>query len=309
MSSLAVPSPKASTSTIADTLPSIWRLVGRHANPIVLLNKGATDPHLFCIHSITGDVAGLELFASFFGHRRVHGIQVPRGQMNGETASSIEAIARSHIEALASFQPKGPINLLGWSAGAVIALEMAQQLREMGRDVPLLIALDGAPCNTGAGLARWHPLYIGRLLANLPRWIRDDRTSDWSIHGVRQRIQEKLAFYFGRGAGSLRGGQTLDADTMNAVLRKDGWSADQRSFVYALHKAMLAYVPKAYAGPILVFETKTQPLFHLRQISAAWRKINPSAEISLLHGNHTGLIKQDAARTIARGIIDRLGSR
>ena len=289
--------------------PSIWRLVSKRAGPIVVLNAGASDIHLYCVHSVTGDVGGLQLFASFFGPRRVHGIQVPKGEMNGQFAASIESIARHHAEVLTAFQPEGPVHLLGWSAGAIIALEMAQQLRRLGRDVPLLIALDGAPCNTGAGLPPWHPLYIAKLLANVPRWLRDDRESDWSLRGVRRRLNEKLAFRFGLGARALRGGQTLDAATMNALLDKDGWSADQKSFVHAIHKAMLAYVPKPYPGRVLVFETETQPLHHLRQIGAAWRKICDDPEIVRLKGNHSSLIKGTTAEAIAQRVLQHLRER
>ena len=82
---------------------------------------------------------------------------------------------------LEAFQPRGPIRLIGWSAGAIIAVQMAQQLCARGRDVPLLVALDGAPCNTGAGLGTRDPRYFMKLIANLPHWVRDDRTSDRSL--------------------------------------------------------------------------------------------------------------------------------
>ena len=207
-----------------------------------------------------------------------------------------------------AFQPEGPIHLLGWSAGAIVALEMARQLRQRGREVPLLVALDGAPCNTGAGLPPWHPRYLGKLLANVPRWIRDDRGSDWSLRGVRRRLEEKLAFKFGVGARALRGMQTLDAETMNALLHRDGWSGAQKGFVHAIYTAMIAYVPQPYAGRVLVFETETQPLHHLRQIGAVWRKISPSSDIVILKGNHSGLIGRAASETIARHVLQRMSA-
>ena len=107
--------------------------------------------------------------------------------------ATIETVARRHVVLLEAFQPRGSIRLIGWSAGAIIALEIAQQLCARGRDVPLLVALDGAPCNTGAGLGTRDPRYIMKLIANLPPWIRDDRTSDWPLRGIRTRLSEKRA--------------------------------------------------------------------------------------------------------------------
>ena len=302
------PAPAKTTDTIAPATPSIWRLVSRRASPVVVLNEGDVDLALYCIDSVTGDVGGLQLLASLFGPRRVHGIQVPKGEMNGDFARSIETIAEHHVARLVAFQPQGPIHLLGWSAGAIVALEMAHQLRQLGREVPLLVALDGAPCNTGAGLPRWHPLYLGKLLANVPRWIRDDRESDWSLGGLRRRVEEKLAFKFGVGARALRGMQTLDAETMNALLHRDGWSGAQKAFVHAIYKAMTAYVPRPYAGRVLVFETETQPLHHLRQIGAVWRKISQNPEIVRLRGNHSGLISRPTSEMIARHVLHRMSA-
>ena len=97
--------------------------------------------------------------------QRFYGIQAPPEMHNAEFAVSIESMARYYLEALVAFQPEGPYLLGGWSAGSVIALEMAQLLKVSGRKVELLIALDGArstprparacgtPCITGSWYA------------------------------------------------------------------------------------------------------------------------------------------------------------
>lgn len=43
-------------------------------------------------------------------------------------------------------QSSGPYTIMGFSAGAVIALEMAHQLQENADEVSLLVFLDGSPC-------------------------------------------------------------------------------------------------------------------------------------------------------------------
>lgn len=286
------------------TIPTIWRLAIPQAKPIVVMNEGDADPHCYCIHSVTGDVAGLNDFARHFGAMRLHGLQVPKRDMTLHVGSTVEAMARRHVALLEAFQPSGPIRLIGWSAGAIVALEMAQQLRAHGRDVPLLVALDGAPCNTGGGLGRRDPRYWLRMAANLPRWIRDDRTSDWSVRGIRTRLSEKRAAR--RGGGALQDVGTLDSAAVEDVIARPGWSPAQKAFVHTMYQAMAAYVPRRYAGKVLVFETCTQPLFHLRQVGAAWRVIADALEIVPVRGNHSGLILEPTTARLAETIARRL---
>lgn len=285
---------------------SIWRLALKRAKPIVLLNDGESVFPLYCIHPVSGDVVGLRDLAGLLHTQRFYGIQVPADRMNRAFGASIEAMARHYIDLIATHQPEGPVALAGWSAGAIIALEMAQQLRRQGREVPVLVALDGAPCNTGAGMGVWNPLYLLKLLLNLPRWIRDDRQQDWSLRGVAKRLESKLAYRFGIGASKISGQDTLDAETMKNVLSAGGWSSDQKAFMYAMHKAMVDYRPAVYDGRALVYETQTQPLYHLRQIGAAWKKIAPATEVVSIKGNHSGLVEQPSIGVIARHLCMRL---
>ena len=109
-----------------DTTQTIWRLATSHAKPIVVMNEGDHDPYCYCIHSVTGDVSGLNGFALHFGAMRLHGLQVPKRDMTRHLCSTVEAMASHHGALLESFRPDGSIRLIGWSAGAIVALEMAQ---------------------------------------------------------------------------------------------------------------------------------------------------------------------------------------
>ena len=292
------------TATTCDAPPTIWRLVSTKSKPIVVMNEGPAERHLYCVHSVTGDIVGLNGFAEHFGDIRLHGIQVPKQEMTRHLASTIEAIARHHVAVLETFQPQGPIHLIGWSAGAIVALEMAQQLRARNRCVPLLVALDGAPCNTGGGLSRRDPRYFLKVIANLPRWIRDDRTSDWSLKGIRNRLSEKLAAR--RGADAFKPIDTLDPGAVESVISRPGWSPAQKAFVHMMYQAMAAYVPKPYHGETLVFEMGTQPLLQLRQVGAAWRAVADRVCIVPVRGNHSGLIHEPTAAFLATEVKRRL---
>ena len=293
------------------TVASIWRLVLRNTSAITVFNGAGKGPAFYCVHSVTGETTSYRGLAELLGPEQLfYGIQVPREQMHGAFAASIAAVARHHVAAVMKFQPDGPVVLGGWSSGAIIALEMARQLRAHGRDVPLLVALDGAPCNTGGGISPWHPLYAGRLMWNLPRWIRGKGAvgQGWSARVFAQRLFSTLSFQLQVKGPRLRNEQTLEGDAVQTIVDAAGWSGNQKSFIRALYDASRAYVPAPYPGRVLVYEAKTQPLNHLRQIGAAWTAIAASVEIVPLKTNHLAMFEEPCVQTLADDLRVRLGA-
>ena len=55
---------------------------------------------------------------------------------------TLEDIAAAHIKAIRAIQPEGPYLLGGWCNGALVAYEMARQLRATGQAVDLLVLMD-----------------------------------------------------------------------------------------------------------------------------------------------------------------------
>ena len=293
------------------SVASIWRLVLRSTNAIAVFNGVGKGPAFYCVHSVTGETASYRSLAELLGpEQRFYGIQVPREQMHGAFAASIAAIARHHVEAVMMFQPDGPVVLGGWSSGAIIALEMARQLRARGRDVPLLVALDGAPCNTGGCLSPWHPLYAGKLLWNLPRWIRGKGAmgQGWSTRMFAQRLFSTLQFQMQVKGPRLRNEQTLEGDAVQTIVDAAGWSGSQKSFIRALYGASRDYVPAPYPGRVLVYEANIQPLNHLRQIGAAWRAIAASVEIVQLKTNHLSIFEEPCVQALAEHLRIQLSA-
>src|SRR6185436_8575015 len=54
----------------------------------------------------------------------------------------MEELAAGYLESVREVQPEGPYLLAGWSLGAVIAYEMAQQIEGSGGTVSLLAMID-----------------------------------------------------------------------------------------------------------------------------------------------------------------------
>lgn len=111
----------------------------RDSNALVPLHPG-TGPALFMVHPAGGSVAAYRELARELD-RASFGLAASE-----PLPDSVEALAQGYVAAVRAAAP-GPYTILGWSSGAVIALEMTAQLEAAGEQVARLIVLD-APAPT-----------------------------------------------------------------------------------------------------------------------------------------------------------------
>jgi len=74
--------------------------------------------------------------------RGLWALQAPEPAAGGAGLSDVGAFADGYIETLREAQPRGPYLLGGWSSGAVIAVELAHRLEQLGERVIRLAVLD-----------------------------------------------------------------------------------------------------------------------------------------------------------------------
>jgi thioesterase domain-containing protein len=287
------------------TAPSaspLWRLVARKSSSITALTNGATGPAFYGIHCLFGGVTHFWPLARLLGtEQKFYGVQAPIEKLNANFAASIESMARYYADALCAFQPEGPLLLGGWSAGAAIALEMAQQLKTRGREVPLLVVIDGPLWNTGGGVSAWNPLYYWKLACNLPRWIGSRSFSDlkWRVR-AKLKVGRKLAMSTFQGESARYG--HMVAGFMDVERTPEA----QVSFMKALFNAIYQYTPQEYTGPVLVYAATTQPLHHLFQVEAVWAKIAARTEVVPISGTHASIIGEPHVIALADHLRKRL---
>ncbi|WP_329563922.1 non-ribosomal peptide synthetase [Kitasatospora sp. NBC_01266] len=107
----------------------------------VRLRAGQGEP-LWCVHPTGGSAAWFVPLARLLpGTRPVHAFQA-RGLLGGVDPSTIAGIAANYVAEIADRGHKGPHDILGWSMGANIALEMATQLHEAGHTVEPLVLIE-----------------------------------------------------------------------------------------------------------------------------------------------------------------------
>ena len=112
--------------------------------PLQLLHRTADAPTLFLIHGLDGNPDKAKTLGELMSVEWTVYATSARGFRHPSAChNSIEAEAASLVEAICLLDPEGPYHLVGWDFGAILAMEMARQLRVAGRQVPYL-ALAGA---------------------------------------------------------------------------------------------------------------------------------------------------------------------
>ncbi|MHC1651984.1 amino acid adenylation domain-containing protein [Stenotrophomonas maltophilia] len=114
---------------------------------IALAATDAAEPApLFVLHPAGGIAWNYRTLArALQPARAVYGLQSPALDAQQPLPGSIEAMANDYVQRVVALRPHGPVHLLGWSVGGILAQAMAVRLQEIGREVGELVLLDAYP--------------------------------------------------------------------------------------------------------------------------------------------------------------------
>ena len=145
----------------------------------------------------------------------------------------IAAIATLLVDELLSAQPDGSYSLGGWCYNGLVALEMAQQLQNMGKTVDLVTLIDTSGKSKVFRFAHRANSYVGTLRFHLFRLSKLSLKDKW--HYIRERFKRSQS----------------DPDKLKSETNRGEYEFDQEAFD-VLGKASRDYVPKPYRGNILL---------------------------------------------------------
>ncbi len=151
-SELGVPTAEAQTTvlvqapTLGEFAERVTRKVDVANQTLVPLRGTGSRPPLFLLTGGGGlGVTLVPLVRHLPEDQPVYALQAHGLEARGIPDWSVEASARRHIKTLRTIQPVGPYFIGGHSFGGVLAYEVAQQLREAGQQVELLVVMDSFP--------------------------------------------------------------------------------------------------------------------------------------------------------------------
>jgi thioesterase domain-containing protein len=246
----------------------------------VEITRGGNRPPLFCVHGAGGNVLnfrdlswGLHHDQPFFAlqARGVDGVSSPH--------HSIEEMARAYIEEIRKLRPSGPYLLAGYSGGGVVAFEMAQQLKALGEEVPLLVFFD-----------TYHPqmplraVSLSRRLSRLRkeglRYVKElarDRIERARV--VHERLQIKLCLLRGR--------------PVPHALR-------DRQLTESFGRAAALYRPQPWQGKAILFRAESVPfVFSGGGPDYGWDSVVlGGVKTVMIPGNHATLLLGPNAKVL-----------
>jgi thioesterase domain-containing protein len=305
---------------------------------IVRLTQPDEIPPIYFVHEVGGTASMyFDIIRALGPQQPCFGIQATSGMRTVDYAKSIsiESLAEQYVRELVRFQPTGALALVGWCAGGMIALEMAQQLKKLGRKDILLVNIDGELFNTGSDISRRNPIYYLKLLQHFPLWcIYNEIARKKFIESFKARAL-KAVVSIGKNASTSRVQEERTRERALAIAAFGDVSAKmlasdegehrrnryyafieecrprlpqgRQAFVGALYRAMFEYKPQPYSGRVVVYEAQVGALLYLYQVASAWRAIAPQAEVVTQRGaHHTSMIKDPTVTELVRDLKERV---
>jgi amino acid adenylation domain-containing protein len=276
-----------------------------HSTIVPIQPLGARRP-FFLVHGIGGEVISFQALAKHVGgNQPIYGLQADTSA-NGHRPSRIEDVAAHYLRAIRAIEPRGPYRLGGYSAGGVIAYEMAQQLRAAGEDVALLAMLDApAPGSREAGLT---PATAWRLLKNAAYWPVDDQFFRMGWPAQRARVRAKFKAMQTR---IRRRRSAQDSETGDVRDRLGLWAmpASARDYLERYVEMTRAYRPQPYDGAITLLRARTLSLGFRGAPDLGWRTLAQGVTLRVIPGAHDTILQEPGVRRLAAALVERLDER
>lgn len=112
-------------------------------HPVVAVHTTGRRTPLVCFHPVGGNILCYKELADVLGEDRpVYMIQSYGLEDNQPLHPTVEAMVSSYLEAMKGMTPEGPLALVGWSFGGLLAWEAGCRLQQAGTEVRAVIALD-----------------------------------------------------------------------------------------------------------------------------------------------------------------------
>ncbi|HYR85173.1 MAG TPA: amino acid adenylation domain-containing protein, partial [Terriglobia bacterium] len=248
---------------------------------LVPIQPGGTQLPFFCVHPIGGSVwCYAELALQLGPDRPFYGLQSATLTGSSREDDSIEGMAARYVHAITATQAQGPYLLGGWSMGGIVALEVARQLMDQGREVGLLALMDSFPYIWGNGDGSIDETgLLESFVVDLTAIMEKQPTLDaeFSANG-RDRL--RLAFEYLRNAKVLA--QEIDFTQFKQIWQQYRWN----------YRALVKYQPQKYAGKITMIAAAERHALIRRTPVNAWAPLaGGGLSIDVVPGDHYSLLR------------------
>jgi amino acid adenylation domain-containing protein len=156
----------------------------KHRN-VVAIRAAGLRPPFFCVHGGLGSILFLYPLGSLLDSGQpYYGIESDGLDGADMRHKTVEGMAAHYLSEIRAIQPRGPYYIGGYCFGALVAFEMAQQLKQDGEEVALLANFNGQ--------LRWNRVepYPGHSPSRLERLLSAPGKVVWAA--VSRRVAMRV---------------------------------------------------------------------------------------------------------------------
>jgi amino acid adenylation domain-containing protein len=303
------------TPTVAGLAQQVQSGLGmkrqKHVNiapSIIQIQKNGSNPPLFILHDLIGDVNFAHQLAVNLGASQpVYGFHNTFGTIDSSSERRLEELASRYVEDLVAFQPNGPFCLAGYSFGGFLAYEMARQLSSRGLQVGHLAIIDTGPSFPNMLSIKEKLAGIPNFLKNIPWWVWEDFLTSKPSE-FYQRLCRKIGEVGKRWKRNFNSkSRKADIADLEDIFELSKLSQNTVRIMQYHLKLLQDYQSLPYSGPLTLYRARTQPLFRLTKDDLGWRRIvSKGIEIVEIPGNHATIINEPNVRVLAKFIYAAL---
>jgi thioesterase domain-containing protein len=252
------------------------------------LRPGTTGETLFLVPGLAGDTEELiPLAAALTGPQEVYAVApYPTAAAHG-TVLTMETIAAAMVAEIRQLQPVGPYRLGGYSFGAMLALEMAQQLGGAGEVVQPLILIEAIYDERYWPRGIWVRAIVRRTARQLRR-----------IAGLGPR--EGLAELRLRAGRLVQRVVRRNAEAPDPLLTQ---APDDGTFVTFAYAALAGYRPRFYDGRATLIASVFDRHFGC-DTAKLWAGYFAHLDLRSATGDHLTVMQDAASAGAIAGVID-----
>ena len=260
-------------------------------------SEGRERPAQLPFFFLGGDATFLPLSQGLRASHGVHSLGMQASFVQGgKNLYTLPGIAEHFVRAIRTRQPHGPYMLAGWCAHGLLALEIAQQLREQGEEIALLMMIEVT-----------HPV----RRKEYPSWKRFISTGQLKWHllkfeyaylGQVSRAQ-KFKYIGGRLSRKAAGiNQSLWKWLRSSAAQEK--LRNNKSPVEALYSAVESYQPKPYWGPVVLFRSIERTFGFGQDPRLGWADtLGKELKVCESPGNHYTIYMEPNVHELVRNII------
>ncbi|MBP5971175.1 SDR family NAD(P)-dependent oxidoreductase [Brasilonema sp. CT11] len=284
------------TPVVTEQLPSCL---------IPLQPSGRQSP-LFLLHPLAGVVFPYYELSCLLGENHpIYGLQSIGLEVNETPLTSIPEMARHYLGALRLVQPTGPYYLAGWSFGANLAFEIAQQLQQEGEFVAWLGLIDQpAPEIVKNSQFKMFANFWSSIVPRIWPYVYEYFYSLNSANNqqpISNSIDGKLTIW----DYLLKPRQIVSSITRAIELMKSRQPAVSRllRIIQINNQALLDYSPSRYSGQVSLFRTGDFTQDSSQDPTWGWGKlVEHQIDVDRIPGEHLNLLRQPHVSILAQKI-------